>query len=60
MSQNSPLKSYNGDLLVFFNYLKSVGLVDGTEYLQEVHAGTEPASGDSMTFTTSAFTLESS
>ena len=53
------MKTYSGDLLSFFDYLKSVDLIDGTEYLQEVHAGTESASGSDETFTTSAFTLSS-
>lgn len=57
VAQSSPMKSYSGDLLSFFDYLKSVDLIDGTEYLQEVHAGTEPASGSDEMFTTSAFTL---
>ena len=57
VAQNSPLKSFNGDLLPFFNYLKTAGLIDGTEYLQELHAGTEPASGSNEVFTTSSFSL---
>ena len=55
----SYVNSYSGDLLSFFNYLKSAGLIDGTEYLQELHAGTEPASGTDEVFTTSSFTLSS-
>ena len=51
------MKSYSGDLMSFFNYLKSAGLIDGTEYLQEMHAGTEPASGTNEVFTTSSFSL---
>lgn len=58
VSQNSPMTTYNnGDLLSFFKYLKSANFIDGTEYLQEMHAGTEPASGTNVKFTTSAFTL---
>ena len=54
------MNSYSGDLLSFFNYLKSAGLIDGTEYLQELHAGTEPASGNNEVFTTSSYTLANS
>ena len=57
VAQSSPLKSYNGDLLSFFEYLKNAGLIDGNEYLQELHAGTEPASGSNEVFTTSSFSL---
>ena len=59
VSQSSPLKTYNGHLKSFFTYLKDVNLIDGTEYLQEMHAGTEPASGVNVKFTTSALTLSS-
>ena len=58
--QSSPRKTYNGNLTSFFTYLKDVKLIDGTEYLQETHAGTEPASGNNVMFTNSAFTLSSS
>ena len=57
VAQSSPMKSYSGDLLSFFEYLKNAGFIDGTEYLQEMHAGTEPASGTNEVFTTSSFTL---
>ena len=57
VAQGSPMNSYSGDLLSFFGYLEGVGLIDGTEYLQEVHAGTEPVSGDTVTFTTETFSL---
>ena len=53
------MNSYSGDLLSFFEYLKNAGLIDGTEYLQELHGGTEPASGTNEVFTTSSFTLSS-
>ena len=59
VTQSSPLKTYNGNLLTFFKYLESVNLIDGTDYLQEMHAGTEPASGANVKFTTSSFTLSS-
>ena len=60
VTQSSPMKTYNGNLLSFFDYLKGANFIDGTEYLQEMHAGTEPASGTNVKFTTSAFTLSSS
>lgn len=60
VARNSPMKTYSGNLMSFFDYLKSANFIDGTEYLQELHAGTEPASGTSVTFTTSSFTLSSS
>lgn len=60
VAQSSPMKTYSGNLLSFFTYLKGVDLIDWTEYLQEMHAGTEPASGTSVNFTTSAFTLSTS
>ena len=59
VSQSSPMKSYSGSLMTFFSYLETEGLIDGGEYLQEMHAGTEPASGDSVVFTTTGFTLSS-
>lgn len=59
VSQSSPMKTYNGHLKSFFTYLKDINLIDGTEYLQEMHAGTEPASGANVKFTTSAFSLSS-
>ena len=59
VAQSSPLNSYSGDLLSFFEYLKNAGFIDGTEYLQELHGGTEPASGTNEVFTTSSFTLSS-
>ena len=60
VSQSSPMKTFSGDLKPFFTYLEGKGFIDGTDYLQEMHAGTEPASGTDMIFTTSAFTLSSS
>ena len=60
VSQSSPMKTYSGNLTSFFFYLIKENLIDGTEFLQEMHAGTEPASGNNVVFTTSAFTLSSS
>ena len=59
VAQGSPMKTYSGHLKSFFTYLKEINLIDGTEYLQEMHAGTEPASGTNVKFTTSAFSLSS-
>ncbi len=60
VAQTSPMKTFNGNLKPFFTYLEGAKLIDGTDFLQEMHAGTEPASGANVKFTTSAFTLSSS
>ena len=60
VAQNSPMKTFNGNLKSFFTYLEGANFIDGTDFLQEMHAGTEPASGSNVKFTTSAFTLSSS
>ena len=60
VAQGSPVNEWSGDLLAFFEYLKNAGLIDGGEYLQEMHAGTEPGSGTDEVFTTSSFSLSNS
>lgn len=57
VAHSSPMKTYSGDLMSFFKYVEGANFIDGTDYLQEMHAGTEPASGNNVNFITSAFTL---
>ncbi|KAK1477017.1 xyloglucan-specific endo-beta-1,4-glucanase A [Colletotrichum tamarilloi] len=53
----SQIKSFNGDLNLFFTYLTSKQGVAKTNVITSLRAGTEPFSGTNAVFKTSAYTL---
>ncbi|EXF79353.1 xyloglucan-specific endo-beta-1,4-glucanase A [Colletotrichum fioriniae PJ7] len=53
----SQIKSFNGDLNLFFTYLTSKQGVAKTNVITSLQAGTEPFSGTNAVFKTSAYTL---
>ncbi|KAJ0161815.1 putative xyloglucan-specific endo-beta-1,4-glucanase A [Colletotrichum tanaceti] len=53
----SDVKSFNGDLMGFFNYLTSKQGVAKTNVVTSLQAGTEPFSGNNAVFKTSAYTI---
>ncbi|KXH34829.1 xyloglucan-specific endo-beta-1,4-glucanase A [Colletotrichum salicis] len=53
----SQIKSFNGDLNLFFTYLTSKQGVAKTNVITSLQGGTEPFSGTNAVFTTSAYTL---
>ncbi|OHE93825.1 xyloglucan-specific endo-beta-1,4-glucanase A [Colletotrichum orchidophilum] len=53
----SQIKSFNGDLNLFFTYLTSKQGVAKSSVITSLQAGTEPFSGTNAIFKTSAYTL---
>ena len=56
----SEITSFSGDLVDFFTYLEENEAYSSSQYLQSVGAGTEPFTGSSAVFSTSAYSLVAS
>jgi hypothetical protein len=57
-ADGSQIKSFNGDVNLFFQYLtKSQGL-PATQYLKSIGAGTEPTLGSKAVFTTNGYSVK--
>jgi xyloglucan-specific endo-beta-1,4-glucanase len=57
-ADGSQIKSFNGDVNLFFQYLtKSQGL-PSTQFLKSIGAGTEPTLGSKAVFTTNGYSVK--
>jgi xyloglucan-specific endo-beta-1,4-glucanase len=53
----STVTSFSGDINLFFKYLTTSQGVPSSYYITSLQAGTEPFSGESAVFTTSAYSI---
>ena len=57
IATSKDVTSFTGDLLNFYQYLKTHFKVPSTMYLQSIGAGTEPFTGSGAKFTTTKYSI---